>query len=247
MAKFVIRLDDITPTMRWSSFESVAAVARSLSIKPLVGIVPANADPQLVIQPERRDFWDRVRALRGEGWTISQHGYKHVFDSKDPGLLKMGNFGEFAGHPRGVQLERLAAGQAILAKQALPTDVFMPPAHNFDRVTLDALRETGFRYLSDGYGLWPYQLDGLTFVPQLFATPKQVGAGVYTVCVHLNKLSQDDLARLITFMTEKRGHIISFYEAAQLKSPEILGRVSRVATRGVRQLERRVTRRIGRR
>ena len=47
--------------------------------------------------------------------------------------------------------------------------VFMAPSHSFDADTLRALRDLDFTSITDGFGFYPYDLHGLTAVPQLVA------------------------------------------------------------------------------
>ena len=50
--KIAIRLDDITPDMDKKSFERFKALLDKYKVKPLIGVVPDNKDPQLSISPK---------------------------------------------------------------------------------------------------------------------------------------------------------------------------------------------------
>jgi predicted deacetylase len=225
-SKFVIRLDDIAPGMNWEAMDRVARAFDALGIRPLLGVVPDNRDPGLDVGPPRVDFWERLRNWAGQGWSIAQHGYQHVYCTSDAGLLRINPRSEFAGLSYETQREKLSLGREILKAQGLATDVFMAPAHSFDRDTLRALADLGFTSVTDGYGLFPYRSEGLTFVPQLFSKPYHCGIGVYTVCLHLNTISGPALSDLEEFCRRRRADIVGFPEAAATRGPKRLNAVS---------------------
>ena len=45
--KISIRMDDITPDMDWTKFMRFKALCDKYRIRPLVGVVPDNQDPNL--------------------------------------------------------------------------------------------------------------------------------------------------------------------------------------------------------
>lgn len=205
--------------MNWERFDMFRAGLDRLDVKPLLGVIPDNQDPTLRIDPPAPDFWDQIRSLAANGWCISQHGYTHVYTTSNRGMLGIGRKSEFAGIPRDRQRQMLSAGRQILAGEGLSTGVFMAPSHSFDMNTLFALKETGFTALTDGHGLWPYRAYGLIFVPQLFATPKTLGDGIYTVCLHLNEMSEASISKLLSFVEANRSQFIRFEDALdQVKS-----------------------------
>lgn len=116
------------------------------------------------------------------------------------------------------------------------------PSHSFDRNTLVALRELGFEAVTDGYGLYPYGLEGLTLVPQLFSTPLHAGFGVYTLCLHVNSMSDARLAATLRFMERHTDRLIGFDAARRLRAPSLLAPAARVissvALRGLRRARR---------
>lgn len=237
--RFVIRLDDVCPGLKWSAMERAQRVFEANGIKPLLGVVPDNRDPQLDVSPPRGDFWPWLRERAKAGWTIAQHGYQHVYGTKDAGCLKINRRSEFAGLPYDEQREKLRLGRELLGAQGLPTDVFMAPAHSFDALTLKALKELGFTTVTDGFGLYPFERDGLTFVPQLFATPRHFGFGVYTVCLHLNEMSDRSLAALEDFCRRRRGDLVDFPRAAALRGPGLVnGPAGWILGRGLRLARR---------
>ena len=63
--EYIIRLDDACPTMdaaRWSEVEQLLA---RHGLKPIVAVVPANADPGLVRGPGNGKFWEQVSRVGG--------------------------------------------------------------------------------------------------------------------------------------------------------------------------------------
>ena len=205
-AQYLFRLDDITPTMHWGRFWAVMALFRRFKVRPLLGIVPDNQDPSLMVERAAPDFWKVMQQLRDEKLVdISQHGYQHTLSAR-PGLPLIGrSYGikehsEFAGDSYGSQLERIDAGQKILETHNLGTSYFMAPNHSFDVNTLRALKTCGFSALSDGISLFPFRREGLTFVPQQLWRPAWLPCGTITVCLHSNELRPHDVKGIREFL-----------------------------------------------
>lgn len=224
MARFVIRLDDVCPTMDHAKFSRARVHFEAAGVRPLLGVVPDNKDPDLEIDPPDSRFWETMRGLRKQGWGISQHGYQHRIHTDNRGLLGITPRSEFAGRPLEDQRGDLAAGQAILVENGIGTDVFMAPFHSYDSATLIALKDLGFTTLTDGYGLYPWRDNGLMFVPQLFERPANLGFGTYTMCLHLNNMTLDDIDRLGGFMMANSRRFIDFDTAREGAWPAVLAR-----------------------
>lgn len=243
MSRFVIRFDDVCPGMAWARFQPfLDFFERQPQVKPLLGVVPDNRDPKLDVAPPRADFWDLARQWHARGWTLAQHGTTHEYSQPGGGLLGIGRKSEFAGLPLDVQRERLARGQSILKREGVWQPCFMAPSHSFDGNTLRALRELGFEAITDGYGLYPYELEGITLVPQLFSTPVHVGVGVYTLCLHVNSMSDERLAATLRFMEQHTDRLIGFDEARHTPAPSLLAPVARALSSGALRTVRRVRR-----
>ncbi len=221
-ARYVYRLDDVTATMHWGAFRRFMALFREYGVVPLLGVVPDNRDPKLEVGPAKPGFWEIVRALRDEGLVeIAQHGYEHRYVTRNGGLLGP-RFGfpeqsEFAGLPYEAQREKLARGKAILERHGLGTDVFMAPSHSFDRTTLSALVDSGFRYVTDGVGLYPERRHGLVFVPQQLWAPRRLPLGVWTICLHLNH-ADDSLYKAVERHLRSGAVVVAFGVAARSAS-----------------------------
>lgn len=218
VSRFVLRFDDIAPQMAWSRFGGIENLLLKRGIPALVGVVPNCLDQEIMVEPEGTlAFWDRVRSWKSEGWTIAQHGYTHIYQTNDSGILAINDRSEFAGLNYETQLSKLAAGKEIMQDEGVWQPVFMAPAHSFDATTVRALKSLEFQYLTDGYGLYPYEVEGLAAVPQLFASPAHFGFGVYTICVHINNISETRLTKLMAFIERHAGQFIGFEEAAKIR------------------------------
>lgn len=211
--KITFRMDDITSTMNWEKFNVLRDVFEKHEIYPLLGIVPNNEDPNLDKESARDDFWQIMRALRSRGWSISQHGYSHVYQTRHAGLLGINNRSEFAGRPYEDQLHDILAGKDILRSHGLESDVWMAPAHSYDKNTLLALKKAGFRHVTDGYSLWPYQQKGLGFIPSQTSKPIRLPVGYITVCLHANNMSSEDVGALDAFLSSNKSRCVSYSEA----------------------------------
>ena len=218
-SKFILRFDDIVPAMAWSKFSAFDALASELNIPLLVGVVPHCLDSKLASEPAKADFWDVVRGWVNRGWTVAQHGYTHQYVTKIPGVLNINNQSELAGLSYEEQYAKIKAGKDILTQQCVWQPVFMAPSHSFDYITVQVLSDLDFRYLTDGYGVYPYKIGSLTAVPQLFSTPKHLGFGVYTICLHVNNMTQPGIQNMLSFIRGHRKQFISFFDATAISNP----------------------------
>ena len=217
--KIAVRLDDITPDMDWERFYKFKALLDRYQVKPLIGVVPDNRDPGLVKkqEPDRQtpeDFWEYVKELKRHGWVIAMHGCHHVYTTDRGGLFPLNNFSEFAGLPFEQQKKLLAEGKDLLAEKGIETELFMAPAHSYDKNTLKALKETGFQGLTDGFGDFPYYFRGLAFYPISFMLGRtfRKKEGYSTMVVHTGTVSEEDLKRYESYFQRQDVSWISFEE-----------------------------------
>ena len=78
---FLIRLDDIAENMNWDMMEQATSLFDKFEIKPVLGIIPNNKDPELLSYPKKNiNFWEQVRQWKNKGWEIGMHGNSHVYD-----------------------------------------------------------------------------------------------------------------------------------------------------------------------
>lgn len=219
MSLFILRFDDITPGMAWSKFKLVEQTLHDFHIKAIIGVVPDCKDPKLNVEPAHIAFWDKIRELHSKGWTIAQHGYRHEYVTENAGILNINKASEFAGLSFPEQYEKLRRGKEILQKEAVWQPTFMAPAHSYDETTIQALQTLNFKYITDGYALYPWEAMGMTFIPCLFSTPKHFGLGIYTICLHVNTLSLDKINALVRFINVNHHRIISFEQAILVSPP----------------------------
>ena len=124
---FLLRFDDICPTLNWRVWNKVEQLLIEYEIKPLLAVIPDNQDPELRIDPPTADFWDRIRACRDRGWTIALHGYQHLYVTKNMGLVGRRRLSAFAGLSADQQEEKIRLGVEILRREGLQTKVFIAP------------------------------------------------------------------------------------------------------------------------
>ncbi|BDU71779.1 DUF2334 domain-containing protein [Mesoterricola silvestris] len=212
MAKncYLLRFDDICPTMNWAIWEAIERELVLHKVRPILAVVPDNRDPGLMPDPPAADFWERVRRWQAMGFTIAVHGYRHQYINKEKGLMRLTPHSEFAGLPYDTQLDMLRSALAIFQANGVRADGFVAPSHSFDLNTLKALREVGIKVISDGLWPWPHRdPEGMFWVPQQLWRFSPRPAGVWTVCLHHNKWSdktlkhfRSELARYASRLTD---------------------------------------------
>jgi predicted deacetylase len=214
-ATYLVRFDDICPTMNWTAWDRVERILRTADVKPIVAVVPDNRDPHLRVEAARPQFWRRVRAWQRDGWTIGLHGYQHRYETADAGIVGRNRYSEFAGLPEDVQRLKIERALAIFESEGVTPDVWVAPAHSFDTVTLRVLAANGVRRISDGYGLRPWtDRNGMLWVPQQIGRFRALPAFVWTVCLHHNGWGCADIGRFRRDIQTYRSRIAGFRETA---------------------------------
>ncbi|MDD3368252.1 MAG: DUF2334 domain-containing protein [Lachnospiraceae bacterium] len=211
--KLAIRLDDITADMDWDKFDRFKALLDTCQVCPLLGIVPQNEDPKLKKQPNRDNFWELIKEWRKKGWVMAQHGFNHLYVTNKGGMFPLNNFSEYAGLPEQEQFQKLQAGQNILKEHGITTDIFMAPAHAFDRNTLKCLKKLGFHYVTDGFDKAPFQREGLTFLPISYKRSQSIQPdrdGWTTLVFHVNEMKEEDFAYYEKLFAEHKNQLISY-------------------------------------
>lgn len=194
--RYLVRFDDICPTMDWTIWGRVEPLLDAHGIRPILAVVPDNQDPGLVAGPPRADFWDQVRAWQAKGWFIALHGHQHRYVTHDAGLVGINAFSEFAGLPYDEQRRKLAAALQVFQAHAVRVDGWVAPAHSFDATTVRALLESGIGVISDGFFRRPVRHLGATWIPQQLWRFRPMPAGVWTVCLHHNGMDERALEAL---------------------------------------------------
>lgn len=228
--KIAVRMDDITPDMNWDNFYFFQKLFEKTGITPLLGIVPENRDEKLCCGEPRTDFYDVMIDLKNQGYCLAMHGCYHVYTTKSGGIFPLNNFSEFAGISFEKQKEMLSYGKNKLKEHGIETDIFMAPAHSYDKNTLKALRELGFTKITDGFGNAPYMDRGVTFYPISFLLSRSFKQkkGITTMVIHANTITEADKKRYEKIFEDYGDNMISYSEYLKMTPVirTVLGRVS---------------------
>jgi predicted deacetylase len=197
MARYLVRFDDICPTMNWPMWDRIEALLLDRGVRPLVAVVPSNRDERLAVNEPRADFWERVRSWQALGWTIGVHGYEHLYVTKESATYGWDARSEFAGLPADEQQRKLRASLAIFERERVRPEVWVAPNHSFDEITLQVLRREGMNVVCDGLSRYPYvDQRGIMWIPQQLWGFRPRRAGLWTVCFHHNGWTEANFAAL---------------------------------------------------
>ena len=230
-ARYLVRFDDLCPTMNWSVWSQIAEILAEAGVVPILAVVPDNKDAHLVVDSERPDFWDQVRCWQTRGWTVGMHGYQHDYVTVDPGIVKLNPFSEFAGLPTDRQRTKLRAAKGIFDREGVTPRIWIAPAHSFDAVTVSLLREVGIGTISDGFGLYP-SIDrrGILWIPQQIWRFRPLPVGVFTVCLHHNGWTQADVSSFRLQLAKYRNQITSLEEIERVYAGRLASWLDRLAS-----------------
>jgi len=212
-ARYLLRLDDLCPTVhrgRWRAFRSLIS---EFNLRPILAVVPDNRDPELIVSPPDPGFWNELRALEAAGATIGLHGFRHLCSSTGRNILGLHRNSEFAGADAEVQREWIREGLHILRSHGLDPRIWVAPRHGFDRQTLRALRAEGIQLVSDGFARVPVVRHGVTWIPQQLWGPVERSKGIWTICMHPNTATDEDIERLRRFIGT---HVAQFCSVSQV-------------------------------
>ena len=193
---YLIRFDDICPTMNWAVWDRLERILGNHDIKPILAVVPDNRDPKLIIDKKNTDFWDRVRSWQERDWGIALHGYQHVYETDCCGLLGINRHSEFAGLAYDVQRYKIERGLSIFAEHGIHADAWVAPGHAFDETTVRILVEFGIRVISDGFYWRPVVRLGALWIPQQMWRFRTMPWGIWTICYHHNWFSEEDIRKI---------------------------------------------------
>lgn len=238
--KIAIRLDDITPDMDWVKFRRLEELLDKYHMAPLIGIVPDNQDDNLKRNPAMPDFDVQIKKWEAKGWIPAMHGWKHIYTTKKGGLFPLNNFSEFAGVDKNRQREMIYDGKEKLQKMGVTTNIFMAPAHSFDKNTLAVLKEAGFQYITDGFGVAPYEWKGLTFLPIAFQKSKDIekSEGYTTLVFHTNTMNEQDFLDLKKILEKHKDDFISYgeYLTIPAKKRNMAGKVKEYSMATIKRM-----------
>ncbi len=230
-AKYLIRFDDICSTMNQIAWFQIKTFLNSNQIKPIIAVVPNNTDPDLMINNELKDYWKEIKECQTNGWKIALHGYNHQFVNNNAGIVGRTPRSEFAGVNIDIQREKIKNGIDILDRHGIKSDLWIAPAHSFDKATLVVLKEHGYKYISDGFSIQPYYAYDFLWIPcQQWETIKRKKRGIYTVCIHFNRYDQNKIDRLINNILLYKSDIISFDDVIKTKNHFMINSFTRLTS-----------------
>jgi len=212
-ARYLLRVDDLCPTVRRESWLRLAALIHEFRLRPILAVVPDNRDPGLCAGEHDESFWKRMRAMEQTGAAIALHGYRHRAESRGRSLVPLHRDSEFAGVSALTQRNWIRTGLEILRTRGLNPILWAAPRHGFDRNTLEALRAEGISILSDGFAGRPFSRGGFTWIPQQLWGPVDKHRGLWTICLHPNTMSEAQFDGLAAFARERAAQFTSVDEA----------------------------------
>tara|TARA_Y100001958_G_scaffold98184_1_gene67824 strand:- start:12789 stop:13517 length:729 start_codon:yes stop_codon:yes gene_type:complete len=213
MKKFIIRIDDVHEGMDFVRFNDFINTLNMLEIKPIIGVIPNNKDNSLITsnKTSKSIFWNKIRGLyESKKCDIALHGYDHIYLNNSRGILKYGRKSEFSNVDYKIQYEKIKKGLDIFNKNGIKTKLFMAPSHTFDLNTIKVLNNLGIKYITDGFNLYPYKKFDIIFFPHLFSSFLNFGFGLYTICIHLDTMSEKDYIKLKSKLITHLNNITSF-------------------------------------
>jgi predicted deacetylase len=214
-ARYLLRLDDLCPTMAHSCWARYFELIEQCGLRPILAVVPDNRDPDLDREPADPGFWPRLQALEAQGAAIALHGLHHLSLSRGGGLLPLHRQTEFAGVEAATQRAWIGEGLRLLRAYGLEPTLWVAPRHGFDRSTLGALADEGVRLLSDGFSTTPYLRNGVVWLPQQIWEPVEKTEGLWTICVHPNTATNAQFERLAGFVRQHVAQFISVRQALE--------------------------------
>lgn len=236
---YLIRLDDACPYMDAKKWQRIEDILDKYGVRPLVGIIPANADPETMIDEENSLFWKKVHKWIAKGWNIALHGYDHVCITQEGGINPVHHRSEFAGLSYEEQAEKIIRGYQILKEHGVEPTYFFAPSHTFDKNTLNAIKDhTPIKMISDLIATKPYEKEGLTFVPcQMGKLREMPISGYWCACYHPNIMKDEAFEALEDFLKVHKQDFISFEELPQARKKSIKDRLLSFAYYTLRRIK----------
>ncbi len=107
--------------------------------------------------------------------------------------------------------KKIREGYKIFRDFNVNPEIWIAPSHCFDKITLQAIfNETSIRVVSDGIALNQYFEDSFHWIPQQLWNFKLKKYGLWTVCLHPNEMTNDDLESLRNNLIKFSSKIISY-------------------------------------
>ena len=208
-ASYIVRFDDICPKMDWETWDKVEKVLVAEGIKPILAVVPDNRDEKLHSGKEHEHFWSKVQDWQKMGWSIAIHGYQHLYQTNDPGLLGLNKYSEFSGLSYEQQSKMLREAIKIFESHDIKPNLWVAPAHSFDEVTVRVLSDLGIEVISDGFFKGPVKHMNMIWIPQQLWKFRHFRSGIWTVCYHVNGMKKKELDKICSDLILYKKSIIS--------------------------------------
>ena len=221
--KILIRFDDISTHMNWDVWDKILLILKKHQVKPILAVIPKNEDKSLLKFAKIDDdiFWLKIKEYQSNGFGIAIHGYNHVYTTGDSGLLKFNKRSEFAGVDKKTQDLKIKNSINIFKKNSLNTNLFIAPAHSFDYITLDILKENGIQYISDGFFKSPKRYNTLSVIPKMHWRFKSIHGEIATICFHHNNWGDNELSVFEKNLKKYSKQIIDFEKIQMMKFNDI--------------------------
>tara|TARA_B100001063_G_scaffold240588_2_gene265823 strand:- start:582 stop:1346 length:765 start_codon:yes stop_codon:yes gene_type:complete len=224
----LIRMDDISENMNWRLMDKCEHLFDQHKIKPLLGVIPDNQDPELLKYPKNSKFWERVNDWSKKGWEITMHGCNHVYteNSDKSDIFNYGGNSEFFGLEYKVQLQKIKIGINKFENNKIKIRSFFAPNHIYDINTLRALKESDVKIIIDGYGLFPYFKHELLFIPQLFYKEIILPFGIQSTQLHINYWDDKYFKNFENFIKKNEMKIINLDYILDITNPNYLQKIT---------------------
>jgi hypothetical protein len=215
MVQYLVRLDDLCPTSNLAKWERFFDLFDAYNIKPIIAAIPNNRDPKLSKCGDfNPSYWDLVRSLQKNGYLIAMHGYEHLYQTDNAGMFLLNKRSEFGGLPLPEQEKKIRAAAEIFEKENVSTEMFVAPAHTFDRNTLVALSKwSNVKVISDGLLDEPYVKYGFYWIPVQLSRAVVKKRGTWTFNYHPETCPDREFQILKKFI---QGHSQDFVSLSDL-------------------------------
>ena len=220
----LIRMDDISENMNWALMDKCEKLFDKFNVKPLLGVIPINKDPELLKFPKNDKFWERVKSWKNKGWEISMHGCNHLYTQKSDknDIFNYGGNSEFYGLDYSMQLNKIKAGLEEFKKREIKVRSFFAPNHIYDSNTLKALKDSDIKIIIDGYGLFPYYKNEILFIPQLFYKEIFLPFGIQSTQMHINEWNDEAYKNFEIFVKKNYSKILNLNNIIEVTNPNSL-------------------------
>ena len=116
-------------------------------------------------------------------------------------------------------------------KENIQIRSFFAPNHTYDKNTFKALRESGIKYIIDGYGLFPYKENDIIFIPQLFYKEIILPFGIQSTQMHLNYWEEKDYEIFEQFIIKNYDKIICFEDCIEKTNNSLFSKLINFGTK----------------